>query len=265
MSVQEPIDGKVRASDSSRPQDVALSQGKTEGRTAWPPITAVICTLNEAPNLIHVLPKIPPQVEEVLLVDGHSTDDTVEVAKRLRPDIRILYQQGRGKGDAIRYGIEQSTGEIVVTLDGDGETDPDDLPRFIEPLLAGYDFVKGSRFATGWRHKPLHRLLGNFIIVNTCNILYGTRFTDLCSGYNAFWKSILQRAYLWSDDGWNYEPLMIARVLRAGLKVIEVPQAYAGRAGEASKLGTWSQGVRAMQALIAERFGSPARPSVNDG
>ena len=145
-------------------------------------------------------------------MDGHSTDGTVEIARSLKPDIRVLLQKGQGKGEAMRYGMEQATGDIIVTLDADGETDPEEMAKFIEPLLQGYDFAKGTRFAAGWRHKPLHRLLGNFVIANTCNLLYGTRFSDLCSGYNAFWRHVLERAYLWSDDGWNYEPLIIARV-----------------------------------------------------
>ena len=248
----------------------AIAEATPSGQAAdekvqrWPAVTALICTLNEAQNLSLVLPKIPPQVHEVLIVDGHSTDGTVEVAKELRPDIRVLYQEGRGKGVALRYGVEEATGEIIVTLDADGETDPEDMPRFIEPLLQGYDFVKGSRFATGWKKKPPHRLLGNFVIANTCNLLYGTRFTDLCSGYNAFWKSILDRAYLWAEDGWNYEPLMIARVLRAGLKVREVAQTYSGRSGEESKLGSWNQGLKAMKVLLSERFGSSAAPTLKD-
>ena len=244
-----------------RPRSRAASfrQAMPEREPHWPPITAVVCTLNEAPNLIHVLPRIPSYIDEVLLVDGHSTDGTVETARSLKPDIRVLYQEGRGKGEAMRYGVEQAAGDIVVMLDADGETDPQDMPKFIEPLIQGSDWTKGSRFTTGWKHKRLHRLLGNFVIANTCNVLYGTRFSDLCSGYNAFWKTVLDRAYLWSDDGWNYEPLMIARVLRAGLKVVEVPQTFSGRAGEESKLGSWGQGITSMRVLIKERFASQPR------
>ena len=264
MSIERASKEKLPPPDAPSADSTPESRLAGEKNLQWPTVTALICTLNEAPNLSLVLPKIPSQVDEVLLVDGHSTDGTVEVAKELRPDIRVLYQEGRGKGVALRYGVEEATGEIIVTLDADGETDPEDMPRFIEPLLQGYDFVKGSRFATGWKKKPPHRLLGNFVIANTCNLLYGTRFTDLCSGYNAFWKSILDRAYLWAEDGWNYEPLMIARVLRAGLKVREVAQTYSGRSGEESKLGSWNQGLKAMKVLLSERFGSSAAPTLKD-
>jgi len=104
-----------------------------------PKITALICALNEEENLLHVLPKIPGWVDEILLVDGHSTDRTVEVARQLNPDVKVLYQPGKGKGDALKCGIKHATGDIIVTLDADGSTDPEEMPKFIEPLLDGYD------------------------------------------------------------------------------------------------------------------------------
>src|SRR5690349_14810230 len=98
-------------------------------------VTALICALNEEESLPHVLPKVPEWVDEVLVVDGGSTDQTVEIARQLRPDIQILHQLGRGKGDAIKFGVRRSSGDIIVTLDADGETDPDEIERFVEPLL----------------------------------------------------------------------------------------------------------------------------------
>src|SRR4030042_1202071 len=136
----------------------------------YPRITALICTLNEEGNLPHVLPRIPAWVSDVLVIDGHSTDRTVEIARKIRPDIRILGHPGKGKGDALRYGIEQASGDIIVTLDADGNTDPEELPKFIEPLLNGYDFVKGSRFLnTSPARMPRHRRIGNCILATTAN------------------------------------------------------------------------------------------------
>ena len=108
-----------------------------------PKITALICTLNEEDNLQYVLPKIPACIDEVLLVDGHSSDRTVDVARELRPDIRIMYQPDTGKDNALKYGFEQASGDIIVTIDADGTTDPEEIPAFIVPLMDGYDFVKG--------------------------------------------------------------------------------------------------------------------------
>src|SRR5258708_5010549 len=94
--------------------DTLHSPGRTAVR-----VSVVIPALNEVDNLAHVLPRIPLWVDEILLVDGNSTDGTPEVAKQLRPTVRVIYQEGRGKGDALRAGFAQATGDIVVMLDAD--------------------------------------------------------------------------------------------------------------------------------------------------
>ena len=137
-----------------------------------PKISVIICTLNEAESLPHVLPKIPDWVDEILLVDGNSNDATVEIARKLCPRIRVLYQTGKGKGDALKYGINEAKGEIIVTLDADGETPPEEIERFINPLLEGNDFAKGSRLFRRRPHKmPVYRWFGNKVLAYTCNIL----------------------------------------------------------------------------------------------
>ncbi|MDP2948658.1 MAG: glycosyltransferase family 2 protein [Chloroflexota bacterium] len=224
-----------------------------------PKVTVLICTLNEVENLPHVLPHIPGWVDEVLIVDGRSTDGTVELAMQLCPRARVVLQPGKGKGEALKYGVQQASGDIVVTLDADGETDPKDMERFIEPLLRGYDYAKGSRFTRGWADKPFHRIFGNWLIAKTCNVLYGVKFTDLCSGYNAFWKRVTVDVNLWSKDGWNFEPLFIARLLKAKRKVIEVPQRASSRISGHSKLPNWHQGFSAIRVLITERFSRTGR------
>ena len=132
-----------------------------------PTISVVIPAMNEAKNLPHVLPRIPKWVDEVILVDGKSTDDTVEVARRLLPRIRIVHQKGRGKGDALRAGFNVARGEIIVMLDADGSTDPAEIPLFVATLRAGADFAKGSRFVQGGdtADMPLLRKLGDWAFV----------------------------------------------------------------------------------------------------
>ena len=103
----------------------------------YPGITVIICALNEASNLPSVFPRIPEWVDEVLLIDGHSTDRTVEVARELFPEVTVLYQPGTGKGNALKHGFKHARGDIIVTLDADGATDPEEIPKFIEPLLKG--------------------------------------------------------------------------------------------------------------------------------
>jgi glycosyltransferase involved in cell wall biosynthesis len=239
-----------RAESGDQTEDTVLKAKAERGLS----VTALICTLNEEGSLPHVLPRVPDWVDEVLLVDGHSTDNTVAVATELRPDVRVLYQPGRGKGDALRYGIEQANGAVIVTLDADGTTDPEDMPRFIEPLLHGYDFVKGSRFRLGLpANKPRHRILGNWMIAMTFDILFFRTHSDLCSGYNAFWKKALEKVDL-SGDQFEDEPLINVRVRKAGLKVKEVGHVDRGRVGGDSKSPSWRQGFGAIKTIVRERF-----------
>ena len=218
-----------------------------------PSITVLICTLNEEENLARVLPKIPEWVYEVLLVDGHSVDRTVEVAKKIRPDCRILQQPGKGKSDALKYGVEQAKGDIVITLDADGTTDPEEISNFIEPLLKGYDFAKGSRFLNGRPAKmPRHRKFGNWVLATETNLIFGTRYTDVCSGFNAFWKKSWEKLIF--PDEFGYEPLIILRAKRVGLKIIEISCSDKGRISGNSKLPNWGQGWGAFKAILKERF-----------
>jgi glycosyltransferase involved in cell wall biosynthesis len=220
-----------------------------------PKLSAIICALNEADNLPHVLPKIPKWVDEVILVDGYSNDNTVEVAKALYPDIKVVHQPGKGKGDALRCGLKHASGDIIVTLDADGATNPEDMPKFIRPLLNGHDFAKGSRFALGLpRNKPWHRIFGNWVIATTFNLLFVSRYTDLCSGYNAFWRKKLEDIDLWSDDGFENEPLINAKVKKKGLKVIEVGYREGGRLNGEVKERSWRQGPKAIKSILRERF-----------
>lgn len=217
-------------------------------------VSVIICTLNETPNLPFVLPQLPSGVEEVLLVDGHSTDGTVELARELLPDIRLLYQPGTGKGDALRYGIQEAQGDIIVTLDADGETDPAEVFRFVEPLLQGYDFAKGSRLAQGRPARmPRYRWFGNKVLAVTFNFLYGTRFTDICSGYNGFRKSAFLQLQL-RYDNCEMEQQMLAKATKAGMRVVEVPHRSSGRLAGISKIKGVKQGFIDWFVIIKERF-----------
>ncbi len=217
-------------------------------------ITALICVLNEEKNLPYVLPKIPDWIDEVLLVDGHSVDKTIDVARSLRPGIRVLTQPGRGKGDALKYGFQNAKGDIIVTLDADGNTDPNDLPKFIDALLAGNDFAKGSRFLEGYPPKmPMHRRLGNWVLVTTSNVLFRTHYTDICSGYNGFWKKSFEKVKL-VNDGFEMEQEMNVKIRKAGLKIIEISCQDKGRLGGQSKVSTFKQGWKDLMIIIGERF-----------
>jgi glycosyltransferase involved in cell wall biosynthesis len=218
-------------------------------------VSVVIPALNEAENLPHVLPRIPNWVYEVILVDGHSTDDTVAVARALRRDIRIVRQVGKGKGAALRSGFAAARGDIIVMLDADGSTDPTEIPLFVGALLAGADFVKGSRFLQGGgtADMPLHRKLGNWGFAIGVRILFGGIYSDLCYGYNAFWRRVLPSLHLYGD-GFEIETIMNVQALRSGLKVVEVPSFEAERIHGEGRLQTFPDGWRVLKTIIRERL-----------
>lgn len=219
-------------------------------------VSAVIPTLDEADNLRHVLPRLPSIVTEVIIVDGHSKDGTVEEARRLRPDVRVVYADRRGKGAALIAGFEAATGDIIVALDADGSTDPAEIPAYVGALLAGADYAKGSRFmqGAGTADMSWYRKLGNFGFVTIVRLLFGGTYSDLCYGYNAFWKHSLDHIQP-QGDGFEIETVMNVRALRAGLKVVEVASYEACRMSGESRLKTFPDGFRVLKAIFREWLG----------
>ncbi len=221
----------------------------------FPNVSVVIPTLNEAQNLPHVLPRIPNWVHEVLLVDGNSTDGTCEIARQLRSDVRIITQRGRGKGDALRSGFKAATGQIIVMLDADGSTDPAEIPLFVDALLRGADFAKGSRFikGAGTSDMPFYRRLGNWGFVWMVRLLFGGRYSDLCYGYNAFWMHILPSINL-DADGFEIETKMNVQVLRRQFNIVEVPSFEMPRLFGTSHLRTIPDGLRVLKLILYEAY-----------
>jgi glycosyltransferase involved in cell wall biosynthesis len=222
---------------------------------SFPRITALVLTLNEVNNLQYVLPKIPPVVDEILIVDGHSTDGTIETARQLCPKARIIYQNKKGKGDAIRCGFGEANGDIIITLDADGSMDPEEIPRFVEPLLSGYDYVKGSRFLDGGgtSDMPLHRWWANKFFVFLANMFYGTKYTDLTYGYNATWKNIFKTLPIRSD-GFDMEIEMNIEIGKAKLKAKEVPSFEHQRMSGVGKLRTFRDGWKILRIIFRKKF-----------
>jgi glycosyltransferase involved in cell wall biosynthesis len=228
---------------------------------AYPTVTAVVPARNEALNLPHVLPLLDQLVDEIVLVDGRSTDETVAVAQLLVADVRIVHQTGNGKGDALRAGFAVATGDIVVTVDADGSTCPTEIPAFVGLLLAGADYVKGSRFLHGGGSEDIStfRRIGNSFLVTLARLMHGGRYSDLCYGYNAFWRRCLDDLCL-TGDGFEIETIMNVRALRAGLDVREVPSFERVRRHGESNLRAVSDGTRVLKALFRELWVPRARP-----
>jgi glycosyltransferase involved in cell wall biosynthesis len=238
------------------------------GVAIMPSVSVVIPAKNEARNLEHVFATIPGWVDEIVLVDGHSIDDTVAVAQKLYPAIKVVHQHGRGKGDALQAGFAAAKGEIIVMMDADGSTDGAEIPRFVGALVTGADFAKGSRFASGGGTDDItfSRHLGNKILSGLVNNFFGTRYTDLCYGYNAFWAKHLSKLDL-DCDGFEIETVMNVRAAKAGLAIQEIPSHEHLRLHGMSNLKVMRDGIRIAKFIVRERFlsraGRPAQPGVS--
>jgi glycosyltransferase involved in cell wall biosynthesis len=235
----------------------------------WPRVSVVIPALNEARNIPHVLGRMPPNVYEVILVDGYSVDGTVTVARQVRPDVRIVRQNRTGKGNALACGFAIATGDIIAMVDADGSADPAEIPRFVEAILDGPDFAKGTRFAAGGGSSDITRLrsLGNRVLTEFFNFSYGARYSDLCYGFNVFWRQHVPALGLdatsppsgrgdgqqWGD-GFEIETLIHIRAAQAGLAVVEVPSFEHSRIHGVSNLRAFRDGRRVLRTLIVARF-----------
>ena len=252
MALDVPCEDDHRAAQAG----VGLKQTRTERGdvSTWPTITVVIPTLNEAANLPHVLSRMPAIVDELVLVDGHSDDDTIAVARAIRPDVRIVVQDRRGKGNALACGFAAARGDVIVMIDADGSNDPAEIPRFVEALLDGNDFAKGTRFADGGHSADITRVraAGNRGLGVLVNLLFRTRYTDLCYGYNAFWRHCLPCLSL-TCTGFEVEALINIRIARSGLAVREVPSREHPRLHGESKLRAFHDGGRVLRTILSER------------
>jgi glycosyl transferase family 2 len=233
----------------------------------WPRVSVVIPTLNEARNLPYVFSRLPADVHEVILVDGDSVDGTVAVARQLRPDVRVVRQTRRGKGNALACGFEAATGDVIAMVDADGSTDPSEIPKFVHALLSGADFAKGTRFAAGGGSSDITRLrkLGNRLLGAVVNLRHGTHYSDLCYGFNVFWQKYVPvldlditsppsprgDGRLWGD-GFEIETLIHMRVADEGLRVAEVPSFERARIYGASNLDAFGDGLRVLTTILVE-------------
>jgi glycosyltransferase involved in cell wall biosynthesis len=241
-----------------------------------PRVSVVIPTLNEAENLPAVMPRLPEGLFEVLIVDGGSTDGTVEVARELRPDVRVVEQTGQGKGNALSSGFAAARGDILVTLDADGSADPAEIPRFVSALVAWADVAKGSRFAQGGGSADITRTrrIGNRALCFLVNGIYGTCYTDLCYGYNAFWADCLpalstpRPLYAANPtfesplgEGFEVETVLHVRAAKGALRVWEVPSYELRRIHGQSNLKTLRDGWRVVKTIWIESPAISARYS----
>jgi glycosyltransferase involved in cell wall biosynthesis len=224
-----------------------------------PAVTLVVLTLNEIDGVTDVFPKVPLHcLDEILVVDGGSTDGTLQFFEAR--GVTVMRQERPGRGAAFRLAVRQARNDFLVFFSPDGNEDPHDIPRLIEGLAAGYDMVIASRFLQGGRSEDDGKFLfasrrwGNVMFTWLANVLCGgrTRITDTINGYRAITRSAFARLAPDAED-YAIEFQMSIRALQLGLRVLEIPTQESPRIGRGvSKLNAIPVGLKFGTLLVRE-------------
>lgn len=216
-------------------------------------VSVVIPTLNEYQNIKEVFPHIPGFVDEIIVIDGNSVDGTVEEIRKFRKDAKIFIEKNLGKGIAMKVGFEKATGDLIVMMDADGSQNPKEILSLVNPLLNGYDASHGSRILPGGGSTDFttFRRFGNKIFVTMVNLLYKSNYTDLCYGFRAFKKDVLDKMKI-KTDAFEIETEQSIRIAKAKLKIKEIPSFEARRVYGVSRLNSIRDGWRILRLIITE-------------
>ncbi len=221
-----------------------------------PFVSIVIPTLNEEKNLKTLLPDLINELKdykyEIIVVDGHSKDKTVEIAKKF--GCKVFYEN-KGKGYALRLGFKKARGDIIISMDADLSHRPKEARLLIEGIKIGYDIAMGSRFIIGGGSSdmPFYRKWGNKFFVFLVNLLFKGEYTDLCYGYRAFNRKALKKLNL-KEDGFGIETEISIKALKNKLKIIEIPSFEKKREYGNGKLRTFRDGYVILKTIILNLF-----------
>jgi glycosyltransferase involved in cell wall biosynthesis len=240
--------------------DADLGLNELPERRTYNTLTVIMPVFNERTTVAEVIRRMRavdlPLTIEIIAVDDGSSDGSDKVLGALEDStVRVLrHEKNQGKGAAIRSGLAEARGDLVLIQDADLEYDPNDWPKLLDPILSGKSrVVYGSRF-TGERKNmlPLH-WVGNRMLSLVTNVLYSSTLSDMETCYKLFDAQVLEGLTIVSNR-FDFEPEITAKILRRGHRIYEVPISYAGREPDEGKKITWRDGFGALRALIKFRF-----------
>lgn len=229
-------------------------------------VSVIIPTLNESGSIEKVLKDISRQkVGEILVVDGHSSDGTIELVRKL--NFRLILQKGKGLGKAIETGIEYTNGDVIIIVDADGSHNPDDIPKLLGKINEGYDLVVASRYLKSPKISGLIfqdqqscsyddtfvRGIGNRIFTWLCRKIYKLDIHDTLMGFKAFRRDIFKKIKL-IECGQEFDVEILIKAKKAGFKVGEVPVIEHKRVYGESKLSVPYHGSKVLWVIIKEIF-----------
>lgn len=223
-------------------------------------LSVIIPAFNEAQTIRQVVREVRevPVDKEIIIVNDGSTDATAAILEQMRdePALKVIQcKENRGKGAAIRAGLELVTGDFVVIQDADLEVRPKDIPPLLEPLRKGVaKVVYGSRFLNGRQRSSLRNYIANRLLAGFVNLIYGARITDESTCYKAFDAKLIKSLDL-TCEGFEFCPEVTAKILRMGCRIHEIPISYFPRTKKAGKkLRFWQDGMMAVWTLLKYRF-----------
>jgi glycosyltransferase involved in cell wall biosynthesis/anti-sigma regulatory factor (Ser/Thr protein kinase) len=237
--------------------------GRRGLRPHHPRVSVIVPAKDEAANIREILPYLSSFFEVVVVVSKND-HESARAAVEVLPSARVIYQTRKGKGNALVCGFKEANGDILVTFDVDGSADPHEIPRFVQALTRGADLAKGSRFSPGGGSQDItqFRALGNRGLNVLASAMTGTRFSDLCYGFNAFWADQLPVLCLpdpeaetpQHGDGFEIETLIIGRFAFAKAIIIEVPSFEYDRYHGDTNLNAVRDGFRVLWTILKDRF-----------
>lgn len=213
-------------------------------------VSVIIPSLNEVGAIREVLIQVPKDwVDEILVIDGHSQDGTVELVKKLGYD--LIFQEGKGFGSAIATGVKYAKGDVLIIINADNSQNPKDIPRLLEKIGEGYDVVMASRYLIGGGSEDdtLLHYFGNKLFTFLCNLIHGSHFSDALYFFFAAKREVFETVKLRSS-GFEYCMELPIKVHRDGFKIAEIPSFERKRSGGRAKVNAFFDGLKILRAIL---------------